>query len=298
MDERTLRDAAGVDVFYRRWPHPEPSGVVLIAHGASEHSGRYDRFAGALNAAGLAGYAPDHRGHGRTSAATGPGRMGPPGGGAVLVEDLEALRSIAVAEYPGVPIIAFGHSLGSMIMLAYGVAHSAELAGLVLCGFPAPLDDGGALVSMFQSAVDAGMGDDPVDALSSFNAPFEPARTPFDWLSRDPDEVDRYIADPYCGANMPLTYGYFIDVFGIVGAALDPSALASVACPVFLIAGDQDPAAAMGAHVTALDLALRAAGVDSHAKLYPGARHEILNDVNRDEVTADVIAFIDPLVRR
>jgi alpha-beta hydrolase superfamily lysophospholipase len=292
MDEQTFRDDAGVDVFYRRWRCDGPRGVVLIAHGASEHSGRYDRFARALNAAGFAAYAPDQRGHGRTSEATGRGRMGPPGGGGALLSDLAELQERASDDYPGVPVIAFGHSLGSMIMLAYATSHFTKLAGLVLCGFPAPLDDGGALASLFQAAVDAGQGDDPVDALSGFNAAFEPARTPFDWLSRDPAEVDLYIADPFCGSNLPLTYGYFVQVFGLAAEALSPTALRSIKYPVFVIAGDQDPAGNMGAHPRALADALGAVGVTVSAKLYPGARHEILNETNRDEVTADVVAWL------
>jgi alpha-beta hydrolase superfamily lysophospholipase len=193
-----------------------------------------------------------------------------------------------------VPVIAFGHSLGSTIMLAYAVAHAEATRALILSGFPAPVDDGGALLSLFQSAVDAGQGDEPANALSVFNAAFEPARTPFDWLSRDTAEVDKYIADPYCGDNHPLTYQYFVDVFGLVLPAVQPTGLARLkGVPVMLVAGDQDPAAGMGANVTALDQGLRAAGVSVDTILYPGARHEILNETNRDEVTADVITWID-----
>jgi alpha-beta hydrolase superfamily lysophospholipase len=112
-------------------------------------------------------------------------------------------------------------------------------------------------------------------------------RTPSDWLSRDPDEVDRFIADPLCGDNNPLTYGYLIDLFDVVAPARDR--LASISCPVFVIAGDHDPAAAMGAHATALADALGAAGVHVDLTLYRGARHELLNETNRDEVTADII---------
>jgi alpha-beta hydrolase superfamily lysophospholipase len=291
MPEASFRDAHGIDVFYRYWPHADPRAVVVVAHGASEHSGRYDRFARALNDAGFAVYAPDHRGHGRTAPATGTGIMGPPGGDAV-VDDLHALVAIARHHHAGVPVVAFGHSMGSVITLAYAVLHGHELAGVVLCGFPAPLDDGGELAGRFEQAVDAGLRDTPVDALAEFNKPFEPARTPYDWLTRDADEVDKYVADPFCGNDMPLTYGYFVDLFGVLGPALQPDALASIDAPVLVIAGRHDPAGAMGTHPAALGRALDAAGIAVDSTIYPDARHELLNETNRDEVTADVIEWI------
>ena len=107
-----------------------------------------------------------------------------------------------------------------------------------------------------QSLADAGQRDDPaVGLLASYNTPFDPARTPYDWLSRDPAEVDLYVADPFCGDDNPLTYGYLLDLFEVVAPAADR--LAQIACPVLVIAGDQDPAAAMGAHPTGLADALR-----------------------------------------
>jgi alpha-beta hydrolase superfamily lysophospholipase len=290
----TFKDADGVQIAYRRWRRSEPRAVVVIAHGASEHSGRYERFALALNAAGFAAYAPDQRGHGHTADATGPGRMGPGGGGA-LVGDLDALVDIANTENPGAPVIAFGHSMGSMIMLAYATQHADRLSGVALCGFPAPMNDGGALLGLFQGAVDAGQGDEPAAILEGFNAPFEPARTPFDWLSRDPAEVDAYISDPFCGANMPLTFNYFVDVFSIVAPALEPAALGAVSCPALVIAGAQDPAAGMGLHSLALADALGKAGVAVTSTIYPDARHELLNETNRDAVTADVVAWMSDL---
>jgi alpha-beta hydrolase superfamily lysophospholipase len=295
MEEASFVDAHGIEVFYRRWLHADPRGVVVIAHGASEHSGRYDRFARALTDAGFAAYALDHRGHGRTANATGPGRMGSPGGESV-VDDLHELVGIARHEYSGVPVVAFGHSMGSMITLAYAVRHGRDLAGVVLCGFPVPLDDGGALAALFEGAAEAGLRDEPADVLAGFNAVFEPARTRFDWLSRDPAEVDAYVADPMCGDGMPLTYGYFVDLFGVLAPALQPGAMSQIGAPVFVIAGDQDPAAAMGANARALAAALEAAGLSVQSKNYPDARHELLNETNRDEVTADVIAWVSERV--
>lgn len=291
MEERRFVDAHGVEVLSRWWPVDGARGLVVVSHGASEHSGRYDRFATALNRAGLAVAALDHRGHGATAATTGPGVMGP-GGGAAVVDDLRELSAAAGAATGDVPVVLFGHSLGALIGLAYLVRHSGGLAGAVLCGFPIDLDAAVAMGPALQGFADAGMRDEPMrDLLTSNNDPFDPARTPFDWLSRDPDEVDRYIADPWCGEDLPLTYGYLIDLFEIVAPARDR--LAGISCPVLVIAGDRDAAGAMGAHPAALAKALHDAGVSTELTLYEGARHELLNETNRAEVTADVVAWME-----
>ena len=287
-----MRDTHGVDVYTRWWMVDSPKGLVVIAHGASEHCGRYDRFAAALNAAGYAAVALDHRGHGRTGASTGVGVMGE-GSGMAVLDDLHQLRAEASAAVGAdVPVFFFGHSMGSLIGLAYLVHHSAGLAGGVLCGFAANLDDTASLGALLQSVAEAGMRDaSAADLLAANNAPFEPARTKFDWLSRDEAEVDAYAADPFCGDSNPLTFGYFIDLFDVMVPAA--ARLGDIECPVLVIAGDQDPAAGMGAFVTVADAALRGAGVQSSATLYAGARHELLNETNRDEVTADLIAWLD-----
>ena len=291
MDELTFRDRHGIEIFVRRWPTANAVGAVVISHGASEHSGRYDRFARALNDAGLHTYAIDHRGHGRARARRARVGMGPPGG-AALVDDLDHVVDLARDDGADLPVLLFAHSLGSLIGLAYLTRHSDRLAGAVLCGFPASLVDLPVLGEALGTITDEATRDTPVDALSAFNDPFEPARTRFDWLSRDDAEVDAYLADPLCGDDMPLTQGFVADLFGVVGDAVGPTALAAITCPVFVIAGDRDPSGAMGENPKALEAALLDAGVTVERRLYPGARHELLNETNRDEVTADVIAWL------
>src|SRR5689334_5540713 len=270
MTERTFVDAFGVEVFSRWWMVDQPIGLVIVSHGASEHSGRYDRFARALNAAGFAVVALDHRGHGHTAGATGRGIMGP-GGGDAVVADLDELRAAAESAIgTAVPVFLFGHSMGSLVALAYLAQHAEGLAGSVLCGFPADIDGAAALAPLLAGM--AAVRDEPIaDLLGDNNKAFEPARTRYDWLSRDAAEVDRYVADPMCGDDNPLTYGYLMDLFDVLVPARDR--LASITGPVLVIAGDRDPAAAMGAHAKRLADALRAAGVAVDLKLYPGARH-------------------------
>ena len=290
--ERTFVDAHGVEVFSRWWTVDEPRGVMLISHGASEHSGRYERFARALNAAGFAAVALDHRGHGRTATEPDRALMGP-GGGDAVIDDLHELRALA-SEAVGAdaPVFLFGHSLGSLIGIGYLTRHADGLAGSVLCGFPADVDGTAQLGELLQGFADAGLRDEPAsDLLASNNASFEPARTRFDWLSRDADEVDRYVSDPMCGDDHPLTFGYLIDLFHVVGPARER--LDTIGCPVFVIAGEHDPAAAMGAHATSLAGALAANDVRVDVTIYADARHELLNDTNRDEVTADIISWLE-----
>ncbi len=290
MAERTFVDRHGVEVFSRWWRVDAPRAVVLVSHGASEHSERYDRFARALNEANVAVVAIDHRGHGRTAGEPGRAVMGP-GGGDAVIDDLHELRAAVETELGDVPVFVFGHSMGALIALAYLTRHAAGLAGGVLCGFATDLEAVAALGELLQGFADANMRDEAAtDLLSANNAAFEPARTRYDWLSRDPVEVDRYIADPMCGDDQPLTYGYLIDLFEVVAPARER--LASITCPVFVIAGERDPAAGMGAYASGAAEALRAAGVDVELRLYEGARHELLNEINRDDVTADIVHWL------
>jgi alpha-beta hydrolase superfamily lysophospholipase len=289
-EERPFVDAYGVEVFTRWWPVDEPRGLVLVSHGASEHCGRYDRVARALNASGYAVAALDHRGHGRTAPATGPGIMGP-GAGEAVIGDLHELRAAAESAIGRpVPVHLFAHSMGALIGLVYLTRHSEGLAGCVLCGFPADVDGPAALAPLLAGM--SAMRDEPmVDLLANANQAFEPARTRYDWLSRDPEEVDRYVADPLCGDDLPLTYGYLIDLFDVVVPAREH--LAAITCPVLVIAGDRDPAAGFGAHAASLAGALTAAGVETECRVYAEARHELLNETNRDNVTADIVHWFE-----
>ena len=290
--EQPFVDSHGVEIFTRWWQPDSPRGVVLISHGASEHSGRYDRFARALDAAGFAAVALDQRGHGRTGGSASGAVIGP-GGGAAVIDDLHELRGQAASRFGAdTPAFLLGHSLGSLIALAYLSRHSEGLAGGILSGFPASLDEAASMAEMLQGVADAGMRDQSAgEILAANNQPFEPARTPFDWLSRDQEEVDRYIADPFCGDGNPLTYGYLLDLLGVVAPAADR--LSAISCPVYVIAGDQDPAGGMGAHPAALTGALEKAGVTVDLVLYSDARHEVLNETNRDQVTADIIHWME-----
>lgn len=295
MDELTFRDVDGIDVFSRRWtPGGTPRAVIVIAHGLSEHSGRYGRFADALVAEGYAVYAPDHRGHGRTAKSTGVGRAGPRGMDGII-DDLMQLVDTAASEAGSVPSVLFGHSMGALLAQAFAERHGERLAALVLSGSPGANDALGDLASGLHSAVEGGLGDEPLEALAGFNQPFEPARTNFDWLSRDTAEVDAYVADPLCGEDMPPTYAFIAGMMQLAFDEMQPAAIAGIPArlPIMLVTGERDVASNEAASVRELESRLRARGLDVDARYYPDARHELLNELNRDEVTADIIRWLD-----
>ncbi|WP_369253048.1 alpha/beta fold hydrolase [Geodermatophilus amargosae] len=296
--EPTVTTAAdGARLAERRWaPGGEVRATIQLVHGLSEHAGRYGRLAAALTARGFAVAALDHRGHGRTAESTGAGRFGDGATSADVLDDVRDLGRRLAGEHPGVPRFLLGHSLGSAVALASAERDGAGLAGLVLSGPIGVAPHMAAAVPQLEAAVAGGAGDQPMDALGAFNAPFEPARTPFDWLSRDEAEVDAYVADPLCGDDFPPTYGYGAGMFALVARGASPEAVAQLpdGLPVLLLAGQRDPVGGEdAAQVTALAGLLRDRGLPVEQHVYPDARHEVFNETNRDEVTADLLSWLE-----
>jgi alpha-beta hydrolase superfamily lysophospholipase len=270
---------------YRWEPDDPPRGIVQLTHGVGEHLGRYDHLARTLNGAGFLVHGHDSRGHGATIAAgVEPGVIGADGWRRT-VEDLDVLVARAKDEFPGLPVVLFGHSMGSFATQQYLLDHSSHIDAVALSGT-------GAL-DLIEPSLDLDAGLD----LSAFNAPFEPGRTGFEWLSRDEAQVDAYVADPLCGI------GYDVEgmkaVFEGARAAADPARLAAIRSdlPVYIAVGDADPVNGQLALVHALVARYQAAGItDVELHTYPGARHEILNETNRDEVEADLLQWLDRVV--
>jgi alpha-beta hydrolase superfamily lysophospholipase len=289
-----FKDADGVEVAFYRWmPDAAPKAVVCIAHGASEHGARYDRFASFLAAHGFAVFAQDHRGHGNTAKATGVGIAGPREWDGVI-DDQHEMVQLARREVPGVKLILFGHSMGSFLAQAYVERYGDEIDGLVLSGSSGGMGDRKTMVDMLDAVIADSGADSPSPGFGSLNDQFTDARTAYDWLSRDPAEVDKYIADPFCGDDIPLSLGYVRGMIDALGRATESASPVRKDLPVLFITGEMDPVSQNAASVRELEARWRAYGVaDLTALYYPEARHELLNETNRDEVQNDLLAWIE-----
>lgn len=292
----------GMAIHVQHWlPEANAKAIVLVAHGMAEHAARYERLATALTGAGFEVYAPDHRGHGQTGLASSSlGYFGDKGGMRRVVDDLHELSGLAKTQAPGLPVYFFGHSMGSFIGQYYIALYGSELAGCILSGTSGPMPTallaGGSLVANLGSLFKGRKAGAPLAnklSFGSYNDAFKPTRTDFDWLSRDKVEVDKYVADPLCG--FLCSYGFFQDLMGAFKVIHSPASLAAIpqGLPVYLISGAADPVGGATGSVDALAALYRGLGIqDVELKLYEGARHEILNETNRDEVTADILAWL------
>jgi alpha-beta hydrolase superfamily lysophospholipase len=295
LDEFTVVDSDGVEIFCRRWlPSDTARAAVVLVHGASEHSGRYARVAEVLRAEGYAAYALDLRGHGRTAGSTGRGRIGPRGMDGI-VDDVDALVRRARAELGHCPVVLLGHSMGSVVVQAYVAQHGDVVDGYVLSGTSGPTEGTVDFRDGLRQAIDAGLADEPFESVGDS---FEPGRTSYDWLSRDDDEVDKYIADPLCGDGYPLTYGYVAGVLETIADVMEPDGIERIpiGMRVLLLAGTADPVSDGGTQVRELERRLRDAGLDVTSRYYAGARHEVLNEINRDEVHVDLLDWLATVV--
>ncbi|MFG3259644.1 alpha/beta fold hydrolase [Streptomyces sp. NPDC048172] len=300
-DFTTVTDGTPVAT-YTWLPEGTPRALVQIAHGAAEHAQRYDRFARFLTRHGYAVVASDHRGHGATARHTGGyGAVGDTGWRSI-VGDLKEIGDRVRAELPdGTPFVFLGHSMGSQLARDYAQEYGegAGLAGMILSGTfrSLPGSEAETDIRRLEGEVERGGRDAPstyvAELFGSFNDPF-PHRTGFEWLSRDEAEVDLYAADERCG--FPFSAGLALD--WVVGSRKinDPAQLARIPrdLPVHLAVGEQDPCNQGMTLVYELLEDLRYVGLRELTwRGYPDARHEILNETNRDEVQADLLAWLD-----
>lgn len=301
----TFTDTENIPIFVYKWTPEDISkavGIVQIMHGMAEHAGRggYERFANVLSANGFIVYANDHRGHGKTAGTVEKtGFIGEKNGFDMMVKDEYMISDRAGKEHPGLPLFVFAHSMGSFIAQLYAEESGSRLKGLVLSGTNGPggsLVAAGRIIAGLLSVLQGKRHRSPLlDSMSfgSFNSHFKPNRTAFDWLSRDNAEVDKYVADPFCGFICATSTFYFL-----TDALLrmhKPAAMKRIpkTLPILMVSGANDPVGVNGAGVKLLADIYRTNGVaDLTVKLYPDARHEILNETNRDEVMADVVAWL------
>ena len=287
-----------------RWmPEEQPKAVVQIVHGIAEFVERYDDFARFLNSQGYLVVAEDHMGHGQSIGKEGI-RGYFHGGWFAAVEDTMQLMKDTMAEFPGVPYVLFGHSMGSFMARTILAKYPGSgISAAVICGTGwqpgAVLRLGKTLGKLVCSR---GGEEKPNEKLQgivfgSYNKRVEHPRTPYDWLTRDAKIVDDYIAHPLCGFT--ASAGLLRDMLSGMEYIQDKKNLAQMKkdLPVLLIAGEDDPVGNYGKGVELTAEAFRKAGMEQvDVKIYPLCRHEILNEINKEEIYRDVVRWMEKVI--
>lgn len=283
-----------------------PKAIIQISHGMEEYAARYADFANYLCAQGFVVCAADMLGHGNSVTSDEKLSCIPVKGGKdILVEDAHQLRTLVASRYSQqTPYIMFGHSMGSFLTRVYIARHGEGLAGAVLCGSGLQPKIVSWAGNKFARFLANSKGEDHKSpfldnmGVGAYAKKVPNAKTEFDWLAADESIVQAYIDDPYCG--IPFSVGSYATLTDLTAEVANAASAARIPkdLPVFFIAGDQDPIGENGKGVDASADLLRRAGVKHvNVKLYPGMRHEILNEPGKQEVYKDVVAWIDGVIK-
>ncbi len=296
LETRQLKNGSGATIAYHcQHAGGTENGVLLISHGLAEHSKRYRGFAEAMAERGFHVYAHDHRGHGETTAPDAPlGRFAARNGIDCVIADLVAVRNLAAGNHPGLPVVLLGHSMGGLIALNAAISYPKKFDGLAIWNSNFNPGAAGRLAKAILYAERMLKGSDvpsgllPKLTFGAWSRSIAGRRTDFDWLSHDPQEVDRYIADPLCGFDASVSL--WLDLLEMTFRAPRPQRLANLRkdVPIHLVGGGQDPATDRGKAVAWLDDHLKAHGFsDVTLKIYQEMRHETLNEFGREAAIAD-----------
>ncbi len=295
--ETTIRSVTGQELELLCWPaQGEAKGIVQLVHGMAEHIHRYEDTAKALNAAGYHVVGHTHLGHGKLAKIQG--YFADKDGWEAVLADTHSVRQWAQEQFPGAKHFLLGHSMGSFVARCYALRHS-DLDGLIISGtghFEKPILTAGGIIAKVQGLL--GGAAKPCKLLHSMNFDtnnkvVDNPKTGCDWLSRDEAQVAAYEADPLCG--FMFTAKAYGDMFTGLGM-LYPEKLTAMnpEVPVYLFSGDHDPVGQLGAGVKQVHDELKVAGIkDLSMKLYEGGRHEMFNEINREEVWADLVSWLD-----
>lgn len=297
----------GADLFAYCWlPSGPPRALVQIVHGLAEHAGRYARLAEALTGAGYGVFACDLRGHGRTAKAPQDlGFMAASDGWNKVLSDLWQLHQHMAKQFAELPVVLLGHSMGATLARQVIAEHSEALAGAVLSGCsgqPTLLAAAGRFITRAeQLRLGPRAHSSLVQSLTfeAFNRKFQPARTGFDWLSRDPAEVDKYVADPLCGFAVPVRLWVEMLDGWAEAARWRNSARVRKDFPLYVIAGSHDPVSEGTRMLVPMLAQYQAAGLTRlEHRFYHEGRHELLNEINRDEVTSHLTSWLERITSR
>ena len=285
-------------------PDKPPKAVVQIAHGIAEHISRYDPFMFFLAENGYVAVGNDHLGHGLSAEnEDGLGIFDTQNGWTYAVDDMKALRDQVRQDFHDIPYIFFGHSMGSFLTRTYLIRYPDQYDAAILSGTgqqsPALINAGffaaNLLTLLRGPGADGRLLNDM--AFGSYCKKIDNPRTPFDWLSTNEDNVDRYIADPLCGFVAKCSM--YRDMMGGLKFLTKQSNIDKMNkdAPIYFMSGAEDPVGDYGAGVEKAYRAFCDAGLhDVTMKLYPGGRHEMLNETNREEVMQDILAWLDQRV--
>ncbi len=279
----------------------KPRAVIQIEHGVAEHIGRYVAFATKLAEEGYAVFADDHLGHGKTvNSEEELVWFAEKDGWSLVCQDVWKLHDIAVQRYPGIPFILMGHSMGSFIARTVALEHSRELDGLIISGTghqSAPIIWAGKAACLIEKLRMGSKGRSKLInqlAFGSYNKVFKPNRTAYDWLTREEREVDKYIQDPLCGAD--VTVGLFHDMLMGLNIIRQSKNLRRMRrdLPIYMFSGDKDPVGGMGKGVSMVYALMKANGLaDVTLHLYKDGRHELLNGPDRKRVVKELLSWLD-----
>ena len=286
-EAETLKSPSGAALALRHEPaRGEARGILLLSHGLAEHSARYAGVAARVAGEGFHVYAHDHRGHGHTTAPDAPrGQFAQKNGIQRVVEDMRAVRDLAVSRHPGLPVTLFGHSMGGLLALAFAQAHPADIDALAIWNSNLEPGPAGRLAQVVLAAERMLKGSDvpsgilPKLTFGAWGKSIAGRRTDFDWLSHDPAQVDAYVADPLCGFDVNVSM--WIDIFAITFADASAEGIARLpkALPIHLVGGDEDPATDCGRATLAFSERLKKSRLeDVTTTVYRGMRHETLNE--------------------
>ena len=296
-ERQVLHAPDGHEIHTHMWSPVDPvSRVIQILHGLGEHAARYERFAHAAASRGCAVCVHDHRGHGPHTGEIG--HFADDSGWALLVADALLVQDYSRERFAEAPLVLLGHSMGSYVAQSFAMYYGDRLSALILSAstWASRLQLWPALALAHVEAWRLGIRGKSalLDKLGfgAFNKRFAPARTALDWLSRDATEVDKYIADPLCGG--PFSCGLWLDLFGGLVDIYSDNALARVPAglPILITGGECDP---VGGERGMARLAMHYAQTGHQrisVKIFPDGRHEMLNEANRDEVTANWLDWI------